>query len=103
MPNTIPQDLTADELEDLAFSKRKRVGFSGDLKNDTKYALVLVELAPGVSQPGDYPALKTALIGVTGIVDVTLVIDTHTKATVKAGHHQVADGMLNITLVKNAP
>ena len=98
---TIPQDLTDLQKDDLVFEKKKRVGFQIDLDNDTKYAVVILKLAAGVSQPGDYAQLKTGIIAITGITDVDLVVDTHTKASIKAGHHQVARGELNIVLVAN--
>ena len=89
----------AEKIE-LGFSKSKKASNSIDLENDTKYALVVLKLAAGVKQPGDYAQLKTAIVAITGITDVELVIDTHTiaAASVPANRTQVAEIRFNIKL-----
>ena len=65
-----------------------------DLALSTKYALCLVKLNPTVT-PADYPALKAAIEGVTGVQEITLVIDHETRADVPAGKQLVVVIELN--------
>ncbi len=98
---TIP-DVTGDDLTKLVFAKRLRAGASQDLEDDTKYAIVLLKLA-GAVVPGDYPTLKTNIEAVTGIQEVSLLIDHQTRASVPAGHTQVLWVMADINLRDDTP
>ena len=103
MPITTITDLTADELAKLAFSKRLKAGASPvDLANDTKYAIVLVELHPTVT-PDDYATLKTNLLAVSGIQAADLLIDHQTRASVPADHTQVLSVRADVTLRDDTP
>ena len=77
---------TADEQQVKIFNRDVKKSNVAVIELDTKYAMVLIKLNPVVSQPGDYAALKTAVEAVTGIVEVSLLIDTHgTPASIPAG------------------
>jgi hypothetical protein len=96
-------DLTADEKTKLEFAKRLKASATPqDLVDGTKYAVVLLKLAPAVT-PADYATLKTDIIGVTGIQDATLLIDHETRASVPANHVQVLDVRADVTLRDDTP
>ena len=65
-----------------------------DLETDTKYAICLLKLNSAVV-PGDYPNLKSAIEGVTGVQEITLIIDHQTRATIPANTQLKAVGELN--------
>ena len=95
-------DPTADEVVDLAFQHKIRANASQNLEDDTKYAVVLVRLA-GAVVPGDYPALKTNLEAVTGVQEVSLLIDHQTRAIVPENHVQVLRVHADVTLRDDTP
>lgn len=101
MTTTI-SDLAADDLTKLEYAKRRKAHVSQDLDDDTKYAVVLLKLASAVT-PADYPTLKSDIIAVTGVQDVTLLIDHETRATVPANHTQVVSVRADITLRDDTP
>ena len=79
-------DLSEEQQQLHLYNTRMKRSNIVVLEPATKYALVLITLAAGVTQPDDYAALKTAIEAVTGIQAVTLLIDTHgTPATIPAG------------------
>ncbi len=94
--STIVTDVSADVLEKIAFGK-KRANVQVDLKNDTKYALCLLELYPDVTQD-DYATLATNVKAVQGIVDIELVVDHKTEAVIQADHTQQAHIQCGIVL-----
>lgn len=95
--------LTPDELTRLEYEKRLRiVADKVDLTDDVKYAIVLVALHSSVV-PGNYPALKADIEGVTGIQNVELLIDHQARATVFADHTQVLQVRLDIALRDDTP
>jgi len=83
-PNTVPQP-TAAQMRKNWQNKKARNHKLVDIDVDQKYATVLLLLNPAVTQPDDYATLRTALIGVTGIVDVKLLVDGHTVDNVPEG------------------
>ena len=93
---------TADELVNLAFQHKLRASASADLENDTKYAVCLLKLHSAMT-PGDYPALKTAIEGVTGVQNISLLIDHQTRASVPEYHVQVLRMRADVTLRDDTP
>ena len=94
---------TADQQQERMYNTRMKRSESVVLELDTKYAVCLLKLAPGVTQPDDYPTLKAAVEAVVGIQEVTLLIDTHgTPAEIPEGKElrMVAEAHLRID---NAP
>jgi len=65
---------------------------------DRKYAVCLISLAAGVTQPDDYAALRTAIEGVTGVTEIELLIDGQTRATLPAGKQLVAVCEVNLRI-----
>ncbi len=59
-------------------NKAMRASKAIELDADTKYAVVLLKLAPGVAQPDDYPALGAAIRAVQGIAGIELLVDGET-------------------------
>jgi len=97
MPVNTISDLSADEITKLEFRKGLRSSNNVELKNDTQYAVVILELGAAVT-PDDYAALGTAIKAITGITDVELVIDHKTRASVPTDHTQVAHISTDIQL-----
>ncbi len=93
--------MTPEELEKAEFRGRRKVECA-DLEGDTKYAMVLLKLNPAVT-PADYADLRTSIIGITGVQDVTLLIDHQTKATVQADHKQVLEASAKLKLLPDTP
>ncbi len=73
-------ELTADKLVRLMYEKGMKESNPVTLKDDTNYAVVLVELHPTVVVPDDYPTLKAGIEAVTGIPNISLLIDFKTRA-----------------------
>ena len=55
------------------------------LELDRKYAVCLISLAAGVTQPDDYAALKTAIEDVTGVTEIELLIDGQCPSSIPSG------------------
>jgi hypothetical protein len=68
-----------------------------DLSVDQLYALCLIKLNNAVV-PADYPALKAAIEAITGIQQISLVIDHHTRTTVPTDTKLVAVLEINLRL-----
>ena len=94
--------LSADELLKLEFQKRLKQNITADLADGTKYAVCLVKLAGAVT-PGDYLTLKADIEAVTGVQEVSLLIDHQTKAAVPADHTQVLSVRADIDLRDDTP
>lgn len=92
MPNPIP---TPDMASDAAYvdrvNRKSRAGGTTIVVDpEQKVAIVYLPLAPGVDQPGDYAAIRTAIEAVTGIQDdVTLVVDGQVPTRAPDGFHWV--------------
>ncbi len=84
-------DMTPDQRLRLAVSKGLKRVVNKTLEDGTKYAICLLKLHPTVV-PGDYPALKTAVEGVTGIQEIELLVDRETRATEDMPAPLIADG-----------
>ena len=85
---TLTEPSAEERLLDMYRGDMRAVAHE-ELLPDTKYAAVLLKLAPGVTQ-GDYPALAAAITGITGIQGVTLLIDHQTRADVPDGRQLAA-------------
>ncbi len=92
--------LTPKQLIELEFAKRLRANASKDLKDNTKYALVLMELGNGGES---YSTLKAAIEAVPGIQEVSLLIDHQTKAVVPEFCTQVAGVRVDVHLREDTP
>lgn len=79
---TIPD---SDEQLQIAVNKRARASGNLLLNADQKFACVLLKLAPAVTQ-GDYPALKTAIEAVTGIQEISLLVDGRVPVSIPVDH-----------------
>ena len=101
MPIVTISDLTPEQIVQLEFRQR-RGNNRVDLEDSTKYAVVLLKLAGAVT-PGDYPTLKTNIEAVTGVQEVTLLIDHETRASVLADHTQVLRVMGEVSLRHDPP
>lgn len=97
-------DLTEAQLEELMFRKGLRSNHPTiDLENGTKYAIVLLKLHPTVVVPDDYPAIRTDIIGVTGVQDVTLLFDRQTQATPPPNRVQTLNARVNFNRRDDTP
>ncbi len=81
---TISEPSTDDQQVDLYNTRMRRANMKA-LTPGRKYAVVLLKLAAGVNQPGDYAALGAAIAAITGISGVTLLIDGQAPASIPAG------------------
>ncbi len=97
MPIANITEPTSADLARLAFSKGKRAAVSVDLEDDTQYAVCLVTLADAVT-PGDYAALRAAIVAVAGIADVELLIHHRTVAEPPDECRQTARIRADVTL-----
>lgn len=61
---------TPAESRRIAMGKVSNASKSILLEEDQKFVSVLIRLAPGVQQPGDYPALKAAIEAIPGIQEI---------------------------------
>lgn len=64
---------TVDEQQKLVRNRTRR-GNSVPISTSQKFAVVLLKLAPAVTQ-ADYPALVTAIKAIPGIQDISLLVD----------------------------
>ena len=74
---------TADQITKNIYNRGMAIASKLNLNTDQLYALCLIKLNNSVV-PGDYPALKTAIEVITGVQEITLVIDHHTRTSVPA-------------------
>lgn len=89
MTTTITEPTAAQQQVHLYNSGMKGHG-QAVLDTGTKYAVALIKLANGVSQPSDYPALKSAIEAITGVSEISLLIDTNgTPASIPTGKQLV--------------
>ena len=78
---TITTPSAADQLQ-IACQKACRVRETFEPTEGQKYVIAWIKLAPGVTQPDDYPTLKAAIEEVTGIQAIGLVADDQIPADV---------------------
>ena len=95
---------TADEQLKLVFGSRVKAFAREDLKDDTKYAVCILELHPAVT-PGDYGTLKTNIEAVAGIQNIALLVDhkTRAEADMPENHTQVLHVEANVKLRDDTP
>ncbi len=75
----------ADEQLQIAVNKRSRASGNLLLNENQKFACVFLKLAPTVTQ-GDYPALKTTIEAVTGIQEISLLVDGQVPVSIPVDH-----------------
>ena len=102
MPVPTLTRLTAEQLIKMEFGKLRKNSGPVDLLDDADYAVCLFRLAPGVEQ-SDYPALKAAIEGITGIQEASLLIDHHTRETPIENHTQVLHVLASVSLRDDTP
>ena len=78
---TVP---SADEQQQFIYNRKVKAGNSVELPLGEKLAVVVLQLAPVVER-SDYPALATALKGIAGVQDVTLLVDGETPVSIPEG------------------
>jgi hypothetical protein len=78
------EEPTPDQQQQIIYNKRMRGTNIVAVDPDQKFAVTLIKLAAGVNQPGDYPALKTAIEAIAGIQEISLLIDGQTPSTIPA-------------------
>ena len=76
---------TADMQKIKIYNTRMKASSVKVLELDRKYAVCLVSLAAGVTQPDDYAALKVAIEDVTGVQQIELLIDGQCPSEIPAG------------------
>ena len=84
---TISEPSADQQQKNLYNSSRMQRSNYAEIATEQKVAVVVLKLAPGVDQPGDYAALKTAVEAITGIQNVELMVDGQAPATIPADHH----------------
>lgn len=94
---------TMSELTDvqklrLAYDKRMRFHQQVELTVDQLYALTLITLNNAVV-PANYPALKAAIVSVTGIQDIDLMADHHTLASLPPDTKLMASISIDLNIV----
>ena len=106
---TITEPSAADQQRQI-YSRMRGVNITS-LETDRKYAVVLLHLAPGVTQPADdpqnndYAALKAGLEELTGIDSAELLVDGHAPASIPAGDQLrlIAEVYLNLNTPPPSP
>lgn len=88
MAKTLSEPTADTQLLDV-YNRGMRIADRIPLAVDTKYALCLLTLNAAVV-PADYPTLKTNIEAVTGVSNISLVIDHQTRATVPTDTEIVA-------------
>lgn len=96
MAKTITEPTTDDQLLNV-YNRGMRAADRIPLDTDQLYALALIKLNNTV-QPTDYPALKVAIEAITGITNISLVIDHHTRATVPTDTELIAIVEFNLRI-----
>jgi len=81
---TITEPTAVQQLLDT-YNRKMKAANVKTLETSGKYAICLISLAGGVSQPGDYAALKSAVEGITGITEIELLIDGQCPASIPEG------------------
>lgn len=80
---------TAEEAMIIAVNKTSKNTKTIVVPDDQKLAIVVLPLQPAV-EPADFPVLKTAIEGLTGIqVGVTMVVHGTTRESVAEGKEQI--------------
>jgi len=100
MAKTLAEPTADAQLLDV-YNRGMRIADRIVLETDQKYALCLIKLAAAV-QPGDYPALKTAIEAITGVQEISLVVDHQTRATLPTDTQLVAILELNLRIESTA-
>jgi hypothetical protein len=96
MAKTLTEPTADTQLLDV-YNRGMRVADRIPLEVDTKYAVTLMKLNAAVL-PTDYPTLKAAIEAITGITEVSLIIDHQTRATVPADTEIVAIVEFNLRI-----
>ena len=96
MTDTLAEPTTDEQIIKMYNSGMVRAK-TLDLATDQLYALCLIKLNNSVV-PGDYPALKAAIEAITGVQEISLVIDHHTRATLPADRELKAVVEINLRL-----
>ena len=73
---TVP---SADEQQKLVYNRKVRAGNSVELSTDQDFVVVLLCLAPGITE-ADYPVLGAAITAISGIQGVDLLVDGNHSA-----------------------
>lgn len=68
-------ELSDDEAKRRSINRDMRLSNSAQLQPSQKWAVVLISLAPDVSQPADYSAIRQAIEAIQGIQSIHLLID----------------------------
>ena len=88
---------SAAQQEQRAFDRGLMSAFEKvTLKPDTAYGVLVIELDDTVDRPGDYAALKEAILAIAGLNDLELVIDGKTPASVPEGRELRAEVGLTV-------
>lgn len=82
MAKTLAEPTSDQQLVDV-YNRGMRTAERITLDTDQLYAICLLKLNNAV-QPSDYLALKTAIEAITGIQNISLIIDHRTRATIPA-------------------
>ena len=96
------QEPTADQQLERLYNTGMVSSKSLQLDNDQLYALCLIKLNNAVV-PADYPDLKAAIEAITGVQEINLVIDHHTRATVPTDKHLEAVVEINLRIEPDVP
>ena len=88
---------SSDQIVINAYNRGMKAVGTQDLAVDQLYALCLIKLNNTVV-PGDYPALKAAIEAISGVQEITLVIDHHTRATIPTDTKIVSVMEINLRL-----
>lgn len=88
---------SADQQKINTYNRGMRSADKIPLETDQLYALCLLKLNNTVV-PADYPTLKSAIEAVTGVQNISLIVDHHTTATVPSGMQLDAVVEINLRL-----
>ncbi len=101
MARTLSEPTADEQLLDI-YNRGMRIADRIVLETDQKYALCLLKLASAV-QSTDYPALKAAIEAITGIQEISLVVDHQTRSTLPTDTQLVAILELNLRIESSVP
>lgn len=96
MAKTLTEPSTDDQIIDT-YNRGMRTAERIVLDTDQLYAVCLLRLNNAVT-PANYPALKTAIEAVTGVQNISLIIDHRTRATIPANTQLMAIVEANLRL-----
>ena len=96
MATTLAEPSSDSQLIDM-YNRGMRTASKVVLNTDQLYAVCLLRLNNAV-QPSDYAALKTAIEAVTGVQEIQLLIDHHTRATVPTDTQLIAVTEIHLRL-----